>query len=1030
MSKRDPGELNLFSIPADVAFIPTLTTALLDGVLCSGFDLRGDPLLLSDTTIFVPTQRAVPVVQAEFLSQLGNDGALMPRIRALGQFDDTELVLDQGADTPIDRVGTARIPPQVDPVERRLALTRLALAWADSIADGGDDPIIIPASPADACRLAGDLERLLDDAIVEQVPWSGLTELVPDDLAHYWQLTLRFLQILTEFWPAHLDEKGVIDAADRRNLLLAAYSTQLAAQPPQAPVIIAGSTGTVGATAELMKTVAGLTAGAVVLPGLDKAMDDGSWEELSAIDDGVGDGLAGHPQAGMHRLLARFGVSRDDVRQIGERHQKGEVRTRIISEAMRPATTTDQWRISRDRLDPADMEIALGDISYIDARHQREEALAVALALREAVATGITAALVTPDRGLARRVAGELRRWDLRVDDDAGTPLSLTPAGTLVRLVARLAFSDVAPVDLLALLKHPLAFLGQPASDIRAAARTLELMVLRGPRPGNTLADIENALAAVTKSDDQTAAGAVLMSSLRQTLAPLIELAGAERVDTAAVAADLRDVIAVIGAPDPDAGTDHIFSTQGGRVLLSLLEQLATSGGAGLQVRPGAFPDLLDVFLAEKQVRGPTSGRRDIQILGVLEARLQDPDLIILAGLNEGIWPADTRLDPWLSRPMRHNMALSAPERRIGLAAHDFAQAMGRRRVLLTRAQRTAGAPAIESRWLQRLFAFIGDQATEEMTMRGNRYRDLARHLDAAPTGGLQPVARPNPKPPLAARPTQTSVTEVETWIRDAYAVYARRVLNLRQLDPIDADPGPADRGNLIHDILNTFCQTWTGPYDETAISALTEIGRQAFQPQIAMPQVAAFWWPRFKRIARWFVLEFEQPRRQQILKIASEVAGDMDLSVDGQSFRLIGRADRIEQWTDGRLALHDYKTGQVPSNKQVESNLAPQLPLETLMAAKNAFADVAAGQVGEIAYVRLTGALPPASLEIRGGKTPLADLAADAENRLHDLVRHYRDPDNGYLSRGRPRMEGEMSGPYDHLARTREWAIGGGEEP
>jgi ATP-dependent helicase/nuclease subunit B len=205
----------------------------------------------------------------------------------------------------------------------------------------------------------------------------------------------------------------------------------------------------------------------------------------------------------------------------------------------------------------------------------------------------------------------------------------------------------------------------------------------------------------------------------------------------------------------------------------------------------------------------PSAGDPRIHIWGTLEARLQSVDLLILGGLDEGIWPAEARSDAWLSRRMRRDIGLSPPERRIGLAAHDFAQALAQPRVIITRADKRGGAPTVPSRWLQRLATLIGPARMKRLVNDGRHFVRLARQLDQVPQADVKPATRPQPKPPVAARPRELSITSIELLIRDPYAVYARRILQLEPLDPIGQRADLRMRGNLIHDALSEFTKEW-----------------------------------------------------------------------------------------------------------------------------------------------------------------------------------------------------------------------------
>ncbi|ADZ72614.1 double-strand break repair protein AddB [Polymorphum gilvum] len=1050
---RGPGRKGcLFSIPPSAPFAHTLVRALVDGTLIESFRPIEDPLSLSTATLYLPTRRAARTLPAVFQEVFGGRPVLLPAIRPLGDVDEIEQFLRAEPDGE-------PLPPPLPALERRLALTRLVMAWKgalrrDVLRLKPDDPLGLPASAADAAWLAADLLALMDEVETEEVDWSQLVGLVPDDYARYWQITLDFLSIVRDAWPAYLAERGAMDPKARRSALIRREAERLRRAPPAGPVIVAGSTGSVPATAELLQVVAGLPNGAIVLPALDMELDDASWTALGgplpsrigAIGRPAGvaetPSVPGHPQYGLKLLLDRLGLGRDRVAPLGGPETADlALRDRIVSEALRPAETSDAWTGFLERTPLAARRAALSDVALLSARNEVEEALAVAVVLREAVERGETAALVSPDRMLARRVAEDLGRWGIAVDDSAGRPLDQTPPAILAGLAARLALEGCAPIDLLSLLKHPLARLGLTAREIRAAARALERGVLRGPRPlpgtkGLVLAVVAARDAAESDHtprwrklyDADWVAVADLVDRLAHALEPLEALAEAKDalpVETLAAAhAEVLYRLAV-----DEAGTDaELYSGETGDALALFLAGLLEAGGAGLCIVPAEWPSVFAALMSGTAVRRRLPGDPRIQILGPMEARLLRPDLVVLGGLNEGVWPQRTRNDPWLNRPMKRDLGLDPPERRIGAAAHDFAQGLGARRVVLARAERADGAPTVASRWLQRLVTLVGPEIEAEMTARGRTYLRLAGLLDR-PEGPVRPASRPEPRPALPARPKRLSVTEIERLVRDPYAIFARRILGLEPVDPVGGVPGAADKGTLIHDALARFLTDWDGPYDDSAVRRLVEIGETMFSPLDAFPAIRALWWPRFERIARGFVA-FEAARAAGLRERFLEIGGGVDLALPGIEFRLTGRADRIDLLDDGTYAVIDYKTGQVPSGNQVATLLAPQLPLEAAMIRRGGFADVPAGRpVSDLLYIQLKGAREALKVETRAPRDgSVEDLAEEAWKRLEALVAAYADPARGYLSRARVLQERAMDGPYDHLARVREWSVGSEE--
>jgi len=1014
-----PRPARVLTIAPAAPFLDTLVAALLDGRLVPGGPIGDDPLALAAATIYVPTRRAARALGAAILAARGGRATLLPSIRPLGAVDEDLIALDTRPEAALD------LPPAADPLERRLAMTELVLGWARALSPAArarlpGEAVAVPSSPADAARLAGDLLALMDQVATEEASWGKLAEIVPADLAGWWQISLAFLELATAAWPAILAERGLSDPIARRLALIDAEARRLAAEPPQAPVIVAGSTGSVPATARLMAAIARLPRGAVVLPGLDQALDDATWELLRSGD---GEGVASHPQYGLARLAGHIGVGRADIRELGAAPPAGlALRARLVSEAFRPVGTTEMWESAGARLGgAAALAEATAGVTVVEAANEREEALAVALALREALDGGAgRVALVTPDRTLARRTAAELARWGIAADDSAGVPAADTPAGILARLAGEVALLGAPATAVLALLDHPATRLGLDPAVLRAGAEQIDLAVLRGPRlaPG---------LAALTEAADAAGGRAAEVARrLAAALAPLADLAGRETVAVATLAAAHRAALGALTAPAPSTGDPAAEAID------AALAGLAGEMGAGLAIAPGDWPGLFQALAGDTAIRPERDGDPRVLVLGPLESRLQHADLVVLAGLNEAGWPRPVADDPWLSRTMRAALGLEAPERRIGLAAHDVAQAAAAGPVVLTRARRAAGSPTVASRWLQRLAAVAGPDAWGAARRRGERLVELARALDR-PDGPPRPAPRPEPRPPLAARPTTISVTEVETLIRDPYAVYARRVLGLRALDPHAADPGAAERGTIVHAALADFLGHYDGPFDEDAVAALTAAGRRAFRTVERYPEVVALWWPRFERIARAFVAEMAAagPVRRRHL----EIEGLLPIRLGARTVMLKGRADRIDETAAG-LVVVDYKTGGHPSQKQVASLLAPQLPLEAAMARHGAFPGVpAGGEIEALVYIALKGRAPPIAVLSMAGvlegdadrgvpdRTP-TELAEEARQRLAALLAAYEDPGHPYLSWARPQFERRFAGDYDHLARLQEWAL------
>jgi ATP-dependent helicase/nuclease subunit B len=1039
----------VFTIPASVPFLPTLIRALLDGRLVPGFAPArdSDPLALASATIYLPTRRACRLARDMFLDVSGMEAAILPRIVPIGDVDEDEILFDQAA-TGAVATHALDLSDALEGLERRLLLTRLVLAWAGKLApqQAGEAPLIAN-HPATALALADDLGRLIDDMTTRGVSWDRLDDLVPDHLDKYWQLTLEFLKIARTEWPKILAERGMIETAVRRDLLIKAEAARLDRSP--GPVIAAGSTGSIPATAELVAAVAKLPHGAVVLPGLDTDLDDESWSLIAGRKTSLFDAVApvaGHPQFALQALLARFGLRRDAVVGLAKPAPGG--REQLASEAFRPAAATDLWRARTGESSfVMHAEAALEGLSFIEAANPEEEALAIAIALREVlIETDKTAALVTPDRALARRVLTALARWDVTVDDSGGDQLSDTPAGLFARLSAQAIVSGLAPVGLLALLKHPLARLAAPEGARRHAIAALERAILRGPRPRPGSAGLARALATLRAelgklkrgersdlhrsdpradlTEDELRSAADLIARLGAALAPLESL-GRGPHSFGTIAARHREIIAALS--DDGAGAAAAFAGPDGSALAQVFDAVeAGLPSADLAVAPADYPDLFDAAIADRVVRRPGLPGVRVRILGPLEARLTTSDRLVLGGLNEGTWPPQPRSDAWLSRPMRLALGLDLPERRIGLSAHDFAQMLGASEVILTRAAKLAGAPTVASRFVQRLAAVAGPR-WQTALQHGEKYLALARALDR-PDGLPRPTPRPVPRPPIAARPTRLSVTEIEHWLRDPYTIYAKHILRLFPLDPIDTAPGAADRGTVIHGAIGDFTLAFAKGLPDDALRELLALGIKHFAPLEEFPEARAFWWPRFERIARWFA-DWEGKRRAHVEAVQAEIRGEIEIPLGQRSFHLSARADRIERLGSGDYAILDYKTGQVPTGRQVAAGLSPQLTLEGAILRAGQFPDIPPGaSIAALVYVSLKGGDPGGEEKPIEFKDSTPDQEADrALQKLGEVARKFEEQATPYRSRERPMWRARAYGDYDHLARVKEWSLSGG---
>lgn len=1002
----------IYSIAADQPFADTLVDGLLArfGQGDISQDDQQQDFSLSDLTVLLPNRRAVRSVRDAFLKQAGGRPMLLPSLRAIGDVDE-EAIEFLGADL---QFGVASIPPTISKKKRQSLLMRQVDRWMQLNRPN-------QLAPAQSWRLAGDLMRLMDQVETEGLSFDGLKDLVAEDFASHWQITLDFLTIVTSHWPQILDAMGQINPAARRDRLMRGLVDAWAQVPPTTPVIIAGSSGTIPAARLLMKQVLALPQGMVILPGLDLYMSDTAWDSLRHHPS--------HPQHIMHKLLSDLHLTRDDVRDWDNRQGNDYIqspnpslRTQLMADAFLPSDAMTEWR----EMDWASKEdqtaMALDGCDFIVAPTRRDEATVIALIMREVLETPAkTAALVTPDRLLASHVKAILKRWHIAVDDSAGDPATITQTGAFLKLLADVFASDFAPLPLLSLLQHPYTAMGLARHECRQFVRALDQHVLRGPRPAGGIDGLTN-YARQCLNDERNLFSKTDYTTLEQILSLFSPMDQAFK-DGQPFSDLVRCFIQVaeqVASTSDTTGSDIVWRGDAGEALaVCLADMMADCDDLG-PVNASEFAPLLHEMLKGETIR-PKYGRHPrLAIWGTMEARLQRCDVMILSGLNEGTWPVDTGADPWMSREMRLSFGLPALERKIGQMAHDFMQAVAAPKVFITRAEKVDGSPTVPSRWLLRLEALIGG-----LTVNTSPYLAWAQGLDQA--DHYTPAKAPEPRPPLAARPRTLSVTQVESWMRDPFTLYASKILGLEKLDAVDARPSAAQKGTLIHAALERFLTEKGAMSGRLGVERLLDIGRDVFSELLLMPAVYAFWWPRFEQIAAWFVA-WQESRIDSHQVALVERRGEAKL-VD-LDFTIKAFADRIDVISDrGQFEIIDYKTGKPPSSRRVLAGYAPQLPLEGWIIQNGGFPDLKknnpqgyqGGEIAALTYIHLKGGLDVAKVE-----NPVKDVTGtimQAEEGLRHLIKTFDNVDTPYLAS--PRADITGYGDFDHLARLREWQDG-----
>ncbi len=991
----------LFTIAPDSPFLEILAEQVLNGFPCTDGQIPGK-LGLARWTILLPTRRAVRELEDIFFRRAGGSGVLLPRIRPIGDIDEDLLQPEHGVaelGTPVSAPGQLLL--LIDLIDD-WAATHPTTRLAQEIA----------AAPHQAGGLAQSLAELLDALETEDVDVNRIADLYGLESAQHRAAILEFLAIAREKYPQRLAAENAMGPQARRSAILRREAQRLERARTARPFIAAGSTGSIPATCTLLRAIAGLPNGAVVLPGLDQIMDEPSWTAVGPT----------HPQHAMKQLLLRLDATRQMVTELGAGPGP---RAWLASELMRPAEASHLWHGAL-KGQQARVEEAMRGVELVEARSLQEQAVSAALILRQCLEQpGRSACLVTPDRQLARRVKAELRRWNIAINDSAGEPLIRFGGASLLNLLLEALLNDFAAEPLAALLRHDLATFGLAPDEARHLASLIELALLRTGTGAPEIAKLSHALRVATEKDKR-----------RALPLPAQHVTPEDWERAIAQAKRISDVLAPLGVNPPSTLAEHLER------LATACEAMAGEAfwlGEGGEELSDAFALLKDEsrflrhcdlrrsaailrhWLHGLPVRSQQRNATPLTILGLLEARLIRADVMVLAGLNEGTWPGATDCGPWLNRPMRDVLAMKQPEAQIGQTAHDFVQAFGNPQVKLLWSRRIGDAPGTPSRWLHRLLMIL---ATAKQPRVPSPWPLLARRLSEP--AAVTPCVKPRAMPPVTLRPKRLSVTRIETLIRDPYAIHARFILGLEPVKPVSSMPDPARRGTIFHEAIGDFLTRFPKHLPADAAAELETDGSRHFLEIQDYPGLVSFWWPRFRRIAQW-IAEQEPQWRDGVARVAAETSGLVTFPVAGEDFTLTCRADRIDLMADGSARIVDFKTGSVPSAREVDAGLAPQLTLQAAILARGGFSGVDPRQTGQVWYVKLSGGTPAGELKTLDKLAhPVMELAEKHFAELQKLLARYAQANQPYFSRTIMRKEDDPS-DYDHLSRFQEWTLSGG---
>lgn len=935
-------------------------------------------------TILVNTQRMARRLRALFDA---GPARLLPRIQVLTDLDG----LLQGAP----------LPPAASGLRRRLELVTLIAK-------------LIEAQPDLAARsasfdLADSLATLIDEMQSEGVTPDQIANLDVSDQSGHWARAQQFIAIAQSY--IGLSENAPDPEARQRETVLT-LTAQWAEAPPTDPILIAGSTASRGTTQLLVQAITTLPQGAAILPGFDFDMPAPVWEKMG--DETTGED---HPQFRFLKLTSALNLTPESIQPWVEVAPPSATRNKLVSLALRPAPVTDAWR--REGPDLTDLAGATEKVTLVEADTPRAEAIAIAMRLRTAAETGQTAALITPDRMLTRQVTAALDRWNIVPDDSAGTPLHLSPPGRFLRHTAALFERPLDAEALLTLLKHPLTHSGGGRNTHQLNTQRLELQIRKDGLPYPDPSSLLTCARKTVKDSDAAIEG--WANWVAETICSRFTKAHLPLVDWVARHLALTEAVAAGSAATEDS---ELWQKKAGQEARKAMDEVLAQAEYGGEMSASDYTALIGAILSQGDVRDRDAPHPGIMIWGTLEARVQGADLVILAGLNDGTWPESPAPDPWLNRKMRFDAGLLLPERRIGLSAHDFQQAIAAPEVWLTRSIRSDDAETVPSRWMNRLSNLLsglgplgGPEAWSAMKNRGALWLDLARQLDAAPE--QEKAHRPSPCPPVAARPRRFTVTEIQTLIRDPFAIYAKHILRLRALRPLVQTPDALLRGILSHDVMEAFVKDTIARPEAMTVESLMHHATDVLERDVPWPAARILWLARFGRAAEWIV-ESESQRQSIATPVAFEDTAIGRLTLPGIATKLEGRADRIDMDDQGAVILYDYKTGTPPS-KDRQKHFDKQLLIEAAMVEEGAFETLGPRSVRGANYIGI-GANPqtvPAAIEDEPSRQVLAELVG--------LLGAYLEAEKGYTSRRALDKDADER-DYDQLARFGEWD--GTDEP
>ncbi|MBR5154665.1 MAG: PD-(D/E)XK nuclease family protein [Alphaproteobacteria bacterium] len=957
---------NVFNIPGSCPFWETIANIYLK-------KFSNKELELASVLFMVPNRRACLSLTNAFVRIQGLKPTILPQIVPISEIDEDEMLFGS---FNLEEIWP-EIPPPISREERLFLFARLILSKPNDFG-------LKSMSPAQAISLAQDLATLIDTAYNQGLSFDKLHDLVPEKYATHWQETLKLLKIITEFWPQILEERGAIDTSLMKNIVLSKQALLWRKENTSKNIIIAGVSASFPSIVEMFETVKNLPNGEIYFAGIDNFADDDYWEAIDEV----------HPQFEIKDLLNKINIDRKNIANVLEPRDAN--REQFISEIMRPAIVSNKWRSIADDFN---LQKSLENITLLTLKNQRDEALAIALKMREVLNyPEKTAALVSYDRNLARRVSSELKRFGVEVDDSAGIPLNLSPIGIYLRVIVEAAENLTSSLKIVDLLKNPFTLLGFNKNEFRSKVY-----------------DFETSLR-MEKKKNINSEKFWLRDVIIEKLSPLSELLSQDLIDFGEVLRKNIEIAEEIANSDTTKGKNFLWRGDCGKIAVRFITKILETSSLIGKISGKDYLPMLCQLMSNETVRTTYGTHPRLSILGPIEAQLQNFDYIIIGEVNEGIWPKLPQADMWMSRPMMKDFGFALPEKNIGILANSFANFMKSPNVILTRAERIGESPTQKSRWLLRIETVLNAFGVDISTIMDKDFSSFVMNLDKPKV--YKSIKAPAPCPPVASRPRKLSASGVDLLIADPYSVFAKYILKLYPLDNLDEKPDQRDYGSLIHEIIEEFNTKYDGPLPLNALDVLVEIGKRKFDEKNLDNDIRAFWFPKFLSTAKW-IIQKELDYRDGVKKIHNEVSGEISYNIQNGDFVFTAKADRIDELKNNDINIFDYKTGSIPTKSQVKSGHAMQLLLEGIIARKKAYPLGLNSQLSNLIYWKLG----KEELIIDKKNDELDKLLDEAEEYLVKLMNTFDFETTPYHSRPTPKFIPKNK-DYEHLARIREWSV------